>query len=278
MIVFQYANQGSLHRFLSLNFRELYWKIKLNQLVDISKNLIKVHEAEYVHGDFHSGNILQHRYLNGDLISYIADLGLSRKKDESDLEGSIYGVLPYVAPEVLNKQPYTITADIYSFGIIMTEISTGKPPHYDIEYDETLAIQIFNGLRPEFAKGTPECYIQLANQCMDDNPSNRPSASYIYNELTGWYNIVNRNAAKDENELIILKAFQSADTIIPTLSTKLPICSEDKLTSKLLNFKNLSKQVNSSFISPAKLSKTLDSTSIDLSISDDFSDDDNKIS
>ncbi|CAG8788006.1 14736_t:CDS:1, partial [Gigaspora rosea] len=72
-----------------------------------------------------------------------------------------------------------------------------------------------------------------------------------------WYNIVNRNAAKDENELIILKAFQSADTIIPTLSTKLPICSEDKLTSKLLNFKNLSKQVNSSFISPAKLSKTL---------------------
>ncbi|RIB19010.1 hypothetical protein C2G38_2141836 [Gigaspora rosea] len=127
----------------------------------------------------------------------------------------------------------------------MTEISTGRPPHYDIEYDETLAIQIFNGLRPEISKGTPECYIQLANQCMDDDPSNRPSASFINNELTRWYNIVDRNAAKDEKELIILKAFQSADTIIPTLSIKFPICSEDKLTN---------------------------STSIDLSISDDFID------
>ncbi|RIB19011.1 kinase-like domain-containing protein [Gigaspora rosea] len=99
MIVFQYANRGSLHKFLLSNFRELYWKIKLKQLVDISENLIKVHEAEYVHGDFHSGNILQHQYINGDLTSYITDLGLSRKKDESDLEDSIYGVLPYVAPE-----------------------------------------------------------------------------------------------------------------------------------------------------------------------------------
>ncbi|RIB10015.1 hypothetical protein C2G38_2043842 [Gigaspora rosea] len=127
----------------------------------------------------------------------------------------------------------------------MTEISTGRPPHYDIEYNETLAIQIFNGFRPEFAKGTPECYIKLANQCMDDNPSKRRSATYIYNELTRWYNLVDCNTAKDRKELKILKAFKSADTIIPTLSTKLPICSEDKLTN---------------------------STSIDLSISDDFSD------
>ncbi|RIB19009.1 kinase-like domain-containing protein [Gigaspora rosea] len=243
MIVFQYANKGSLHKFLSLNFRVLNWKIKLKQLVDISKNLIKVHDAEYFHGDFHSGNILQNQYINGDLISYIADLGLSRKKDESYLEDGIYGVLPYVAPEVLNKQSYTIASDIYSFGIIMTEISTGRPPHYDIEYNETLAIKIFNGLRPEFAEGTPECYINLANQCMDDNPSNRPSASYVYNELTRWYNIVDCNIAKDEKELIILKAFQSANTIIPTLTTKSPICSEDKLTRKKLKyFKNY--QVN----------------------------------
>ena len=52
-----------------------------------------------------------------------------------------------------------------------------------------------------------------------------------------------------KNELAILKAFQSADAIIPTLSTELSICPKDKLTSKLLNFKNLSKPVNSSLIS-----------------------------
>ncbi|RIB08615.1 kinase-like domain-containing protein [Gigaspora rosea] len=91
LMVFQYANKGSLHEFLLSNFRELNWKNKLNQLYDISTNLIKLHKAEYVHGDFHSGNILQDQYINGDLISYIADLGLSRKKDESDLDDSICG-------------------------------------------------------------------------------------------------------------------------------------------------------------------------------------------
>ncbi|RIB08500.1 hypothetical protein C2G38_2147019 [Gigaspora rosea] len=135
----------------------------------------------------------------------------------------------------------------------MTEISTGKPPHYDVEYDEILAIQICNGLRPEFAKGTPECYIQLANQCMDANPPNRPTASYIYDAISRWYNIVDRGVAEDKNELTILRAFQYADTIIPTLSVELPVIPNDKLTSKLLNFKNLSEPINSSFIPPLEM-------------------------
>ena len=42
LIVFQYVNKGSLHKFLLSNFRELNWKSKLKQLVDISENLIKL--------------------------------------------------------------------------------------------------------------------------------------------------------------------------------------------------------------------------------------------
>ncbi|RIB04032.1 hypothetical protein C2G38_2048774 [Gigaspora rosea] len=113
----------------------------------------------------------------------------------------------------------------------MTEVSTGKPPHYNVEYNEILAFKICNGLRPEFAKGTPECYIQLANKCMDANPSNRPSASDIHENLLEWYEIVDNNFAEDKNELAILKAFKSADEILPTLSTELPNYSKDKLTS-----------------------------------------------
>ncbi|CAG8782187.1 7025_t:CDS:1, partial [Gigaspora margarita] len=47
-----------------------------------------------------------------------------------------------------------------------------------------------NGLRPEFAKDTLECYIKLANKYIDADPSNRPSASYIRDELIKWYNLV----------------------------------------------------------------------------------------
>ena len=34
----------------------------------------------------------------------------------------------YIAPEVLNGEPYTLSADIYSFGVVMAELSSGKPP------------------------------------------------------------------------------------------------------------------------------------------------------
>ncbi|CAG8696442.1 11639_t:CDS:1, partial [Racocetra persica] len=58
-----------------------------------------------------------------------------------------------------------------------------------------------------------------------------PTAEDIHNKLSRWYNIVDNNAAENNNELAILKAFQSADAIIPTLSTELPIFfPKDKLT------------------------------------------------
>ncbi|RIB04975.1 kinase-like domain-containing protein, partial [Gigaspora rosea] len=96
LMVFQYANDGSLYKYLRKNFCDLTWQAKLKILKNISEELYFIHEyAGYIHADFHSGNILQ------DQRSYIADLGLSKKTDEKVLEGDIYGVMPYVAPEVL---------------------------------------------------------------------------------------------------------------------------------------------------------------------------------
>src|SRR6266542_550535 len=97
------------------------------------------------------------------------------------------GVLPYMAPEILDKKPYTFASDIYSFGIIMIEISTGKPPYGNVPHDENLALAICNGLRPRVAKGTPKCYIDLVNQCLDANPENRPSAKELKEITFNWW-------------------------------------------------------------------------------------------
>ncbi|CAG8484877.1 11641_t:CDS:2, partial [Gigaspora rosea] len=96
-----------------------------------------------------------------------------------------------------------------------------------------------------------------------------PNASEIHKNLLDWYKIVDAKGKNrltilnafisadeiiptlstelpnDKNGLTIFKAFKSADEIIPTLSTELSNYSKDKLTSKLLNFKNLSESVNS---------------------------------
>ncbi|CAI2183553.1 17669_t:CDS:2, partial [Funneliformis geosporum] len=128
----------------------------------------------YCHKDFHSGNILLDK-----TFPYVSDFGLTGPADKQISNDKIYGVLPYIAPEVLNGGTYTLASDIYSFGVIMTELSTGNPPFYDRKHDVSLALYICNGLRTEFGKGTPEVYKKLAYRCMNANPNQRPTAEEL---------------------------------------------------------------------------------------------------
>jgi len=80
-------------------------------------------------------------------------------------EGEIYGVAPYIAPEVLRSKPYTKTSDIYSFGIVAYEILSGLPPYYDIEHDLQLALGICQGQRPKFQIKIPLLLEELINKC-----------------------------------------------------------------------------------------------------------------
>ncbi|GES74736.1 kinase-like domain-containing protein [Rhizophagus clarus] len=152
MMIMQFANKGNLRNDLSNNFNNILWKIKIEMLCDMLFNLQELHDLGYFHKDFHSGNVLRVT----DEISYISDFGLSGPANEQNLDNKVYGVLSYIAPEVLNGEPYTLSADIYSFGVIMTELSSGKPPFYNKKHDLSLALAICNGHRPEFGKGTPE--------------------------------------------------------------------------------------------------------------------------
>ncbi|RIB26661.1 kinase-like domain-containing protein [Gigaspora rosea] len=207
LMVFQYANDGSIHKLLQSNFNNLTWKFKLDQLKNISLDLAKIHDANYIHADFHSGNILHSKGT-----SYVSDLGLSKKKDENSEDDDIYGVMPYVAPEILlGKQQFTQAADIYGLGIVMAEITTGQRPFDGYKFDGDLAIKICNGLRPVFASGTPACYIELARHCMNLNPQKRPSAWYIYWQINDW---LKKLASDDESK--IKKLFLNADEIIKT--------------------------------------------------------------
>ncbi|CAI2182885.1 6685_t:CDS:2 [Funneliformis geosporum] len=107
----------------------------------------------------------------------ITDIGLSQLINDSSSSTStnVFGVLPYIASELLDKKPFSFASDVYSFGIIMVEVSTGKLPYGDVPHDERLALAICNGLRPRVTKGTPKSFIDLVDKCLDADPEKRPS-------------------------------------------------------------------------------------------------------
>src|SRR4051812_1696459 len=163
MMIVEFADQGNLRHVLSSNFNNMLWKKKIKLLSHLTMDLKHFHESEYFHKDFHSGNILS----SNKGYSFISDFGLSGPSNEQKSDDKICGVLPYIAPEVLDGEQYTSSSDIYSFGVIMVELSSGKPPFYKRKHDASLALKICNGLRPEFGKGTPNIYKKLAYRCMN---------------------------------------------------------------------------------------------------------------
>ena len=116
-MVLIYCKGGDLRKYL--NHSEDYnYILKIKILSQIASGLLDIHNVGKVHKDFHSGNILLSLYEDA---TFISDLGLCQlaNKEKQSVKTGVYGVLPYMAPEVLRGYQYTKAADIYSFGILM---------------------------------------------------------------------------------------------------------------------------------------------------------------
>lgn len=140
----KFITGGNLRNYLKSNV--LSWRNKIYTLCTISKGIKYLHdEAGLVHQDFHIGNILAFSKKS----CIITDLGLCKPANENgiseDGENIIFGVIPYVAPEVLSfSSGYTKASDIYGFAMI---IFTRIPPFHNIPHDRDLVLRICNGYR-----------------------------------------------------------------------------------------------------------------------------------
>src|SRR2546430_2569570 len=214
-MVMNYANNGSLRHHLNNSFNSMDWNKKLDILRDIASSLKKIHDNGLIHHDFHCGNILN----NHGISTYITDLGLCQPanvKTSQNENKKIYGVLPYVAPEVLRGKEYTQSSDIYGFGVIAYEVCTILPPYHDMAHEEHLAIRICQGLRPKSNYKIPQLILDIIKRCWDSNPLNRPKAEELKNIFSNlYYGTSKYHDAYDENS-IINKQIKEADEINPS--------------------------------------------------------------
>ncbi len=172
MVIINYCGSGDLNNYITSKFDKTSWRTKLYDLMDIIKGL------EYTHRDFHSRNILI------DDFPKIGDLGLSKSATASDEIDNIYGVIPYIAPEVFQGKKYTMASDIYSFGMIMWEFMTSRRPFCNRNHDKELIIDICDGLRPPIVTNAPKGYNELMQECWNYDPNKRPTTAIIEEKLT----------------------------------------------------------------------------------------------
>ena len=96
--------------------------------------------------------------------------------------------IPYVEPKLLQEQSYKKDArsDIYSFGVILWEISSGKPPYdsnnNDLNRNDLIAL-ISENKREKIVTNTPKTYSNLYSQCWSNDPDKRPVIGNILNQL-----------------------------------------------------------------------------------------------
>ncbi|KAG9292252.1 hypothetical protein G9A89_023972 [Geosiphon pyriformis] len=200
-IVMEFTELGDMRKYLSTNFYLKSWYEKLEIVWDIAHGLATIHSSDMVHRDLHSGNILQ---LCTSYVT-IGDLGLCQPVNNEATtteEKKIYGVIPYIPPEVLRGEKFTSAGDIYSFSMLLWELATGKPPFHDRSHDHSLVMDIlYNGIRPEITSPLiPPCYAELIEKCWDVNPENRPTAEELEDKFWEFSNIYSQYFGKDTTD------------------------------------------------------------------------------
>ncbi|RHZ85430.1 hypothetical protein Glove_66g84 [Diversispora epigaea] len=257
MMVLDYAKDGNLREYLKINFNNINWEQKLYNLYLLSYDLMNIHRLDIVHQDFHPGNILSSDFEN---IMLISDFGLGKligANPNNPEKKNIFGVLPYIAPEVLSGgEEYTKAADVYSYGIIAYELVTGFPPYPDVPHDNDLAMKICNGLRPKITFHTQKFITRIIMRCWDARVTHRPTFKELYRELNKYYynyrDYLKEGKNKGSEIVIQIKKAEEFSTnqesTNTTTTTTTPLNYQTHpqaiYTSRLLHFSNLPKPKN----------------------------------
>ena len=161
----------------------LNWKETLHFAILISKALEHAHSRGIVHRDIKPHNVMVLK--NGSVK--VTDFGIARVMSKSNtLTKEALGSVHYISPEQAKGGRVDNRSDIYSLGVVMYEMITGRPP-YDGESPVAVAIQHINGgalmpstLNPNIPGGLE----QIIMKAMSHDPADRyPSATAMLHDM-----------------------------------------------------------------------------------------------
>ncbi|RUS16532.1 kinase-like domain-containing protein [Endogone sp. FLAS-F59071] len=156
---------------------DYFWENVHGMAKQLAHKLAHMHKLGILHYDLHPGNVVIHRSRPCDVLCII-DIGLGAVIEKSQQSQGAYGRPKYLPPESFRNKPYTTASDVYCLGTLIWELIIGAPPQGDAGTIRE------DGLRDDFAPGTPEVLRSLITDCWNPDPSKRPSAEAVWKILT----------------------------------------------------------------------------------------------
>ncbi|GMF30934.1 unnamed protein product [Phytophthora fragariaefolia] len=191
VMVLEFFPGGDLQDYLAKNADLLTWaKDKIDIAIGLGRALeyLHVRSPPLIHRDIKSRNVLLTRKLEPKLI----DFGVSRGRQEYSMTAGV-GTPYWTAPEILEGKRYTEQADIYSFGVVLSELDTCKLPYHDAVAPDgkkpkpfQILTDVMAGtLRPSYSDTCPRRIRRLGVACCQNDPTRRPTAAQVVAMLEG---------------------------------------------------------------------------------------------
>ncbi|XP_022769278.1 serine/threonine-protein kinase STY46-like isoform X2 [Durio zibethinus] len=174
-IVTEFMSGGSMYDLLHKQKSGFKLPFLLKVATDVSKGMSYLHQNSIMHRDLKAANLLMDE--NG--VVKVADFGVARVQAQSGVMTAETGTYRWMAPEVIEHKPYDHKADVFSFGVVLWELLTGKLPYENLTPLQAALGVVQKGLRPVIPKHTHPKFVELLDRCWQQEPSLRPEFSEI---------------------------------------------------------------------------------------------------
>jgi serine/threonine protein kinase len=206
-VVLEHLSGGTLYKILNATqqtwgsasgLQRLFRKPSFTYSALLKTALALAEACDYLHHRVHPGAMILHRDLKPDNIGFSADgtlklfdFGLSacvrtrRQLDEAYEMTGYTGSLRYMAPEVVQRLPYTEACDVYSYAIVLWQMARDRVPFKGLSKEDFIQRVVKQQERPKLDRAWPSTFSSLLQRCWHPDQKQRPSFSVVMLELRG---------------------------------------------------------------------------------------------